>query len=216
MLITVLVSAVLIGLDQWLKYLAVQNLTAGSVRVLIPHVLGLTYVENDGAAFNLFSGSQMLLIVVTAVALLAFAAVLLFRRPKDKFTYLAMLLIFAGGVGNLIDRVHAGYVVDYLAFLFIRFPVFNLADICVVVGFFLWAFVLIRDEIRQRRLRTKNEGVEAVAPAADKAHATGNHSKYRYKKGAENIGENSEKISGITPEPNRENGAYPGEDHGEA
>lgn len=169
---TVLLCAALIGIDQLLKFWAVQNLAPIGTMPLIPHVMELRYVENDGAAFSLFSGMQPMLIVFTGIVLLGFCIVLLFRRPKKKLEYAAVLLIFAGGVGNFVDRVANGYVVDYLAPTFVNFAVFNFADILVVVGVCLLLVAVFRSEWGEYR-RKKQEGPEdtsSKAPPAETAH----------------------------------------------
>ena len=176
MFVTILLCVVLIGIDQLIKLWAVQNLAPVGTMPLIPHVMELRYVENDGAAFNLFSGMQTVLIVFTSLVLLAGAYILLFRRPKDRLTYLAILLVFSGGVGNLIDRVANGYVVDYLATLFIDFAVFNFADILVCVGVGLLLIAVLRSErreYRQKESRTDKPEEEkngSQYPMADNSH----------------------------------------------
>ncbi len=128
-------AALFVGLDQLVKYLVVQNIQPGAHVPLIPHVLELTYVRNTGAAFSLFQEHTGLLALVSvAVSVLLAAALwknLLFRRPLGKLT---LTLLLAGAVGNLIDRVFRGFVVDMFNVLFMEFAVFNVADICVVVG----------------------------------------------------------------------------------
>lgn len=157
LLLTILLCVALIGLDQLVKLWVVQNLLPVGTMPLIPGIIELRYVENDGAAFSLFSGMQTMLIIFTGLVLLGFAVVLLFRRPKDKLMYTAMLLILSGGVGNLIDRIVNGYVVDYLATQFMNFPVFNIADILVVVGVGLMLIAVFRAEWRDRKSRQADE-----------------------------------------------------------
>lgn len=150
MLFTIWISALLIGLDQLTKYIMVTGLKpVGSVEI-IPGILEFMYVENTGAAFSIFAGKQAILIGVTSLALLAVGYVLLFRKPKKKLEYWAVLLIFSGGIGNLIDRIANGYVVDFVNFLFVRFAVFNVADIYVTFGFIFLVISLIREELQNR------------------------------------------------------------------
>ena len=150
MLFTIWISALLIGLDQLTKYIMVTGLKpVGSVEI-IPGILEFMYVEITGAAFSIFAGKQAILIGVTSLALLAVGYVLLFRKPKKKLEYWAVLLIFSGGIGNLIDRIANGYVVDFVNFLFVRFAVFNVADIYVTFGFIFLVISLIREELQNR------------------------------------------------------------------
>lgn len=155
MILPLIVGILLIILDQVLKYLAVLHLKGAGNIVLIPHVLGLSYVENPGAAWGIFSGKTGFLSILTMILLLVIAWVLFFsgwiKTPLSKW---AAILFLAGGVGNLIDRVFVGYVVDYIRFLFIEFPVFNLADICVVAGFILFMIEIFIVEPRKTKKET--------------------------------------------------------------
>lgn len=129
------VTAVLIGLDQLTKWLAVTYLKNGESVTAIPGVLEFSYVENEGAAFGMLQGGRWFLVALTTILITALAVFVLtgrFRRYK-LFTVSGTLII-AGGIGNLIDRSIQGYVVDFLKVTFMNFPVFNLADCCVVVG----------------------------------------------------------------------------------
>ena len=133
MLYAVLVAA-LVALDQLVKYLVVQNIPLGEHVPFLPYLLDLTYVQNTGAAFSLFSEHTWLLAVISLVMSVLLAAALwkpLFRHP---FGRVALSLLLAGAIGNLIDRALQGYVVDMFHVLFMEFAVFNVADICVVVG----------------------------------------------------------------------------------
>ncbi len=168
MLFTIWVSALLIGLDQLTKYIMATSLQPIGSIVIIPGILEFMYVENTGAAFSIFAGKQSILIGVTSIALLAVGYFLLFRKPKKKLEYWAMLLIFSGGVGNLIDRIANGYVVDFFNFLFVRFAVFNVADIYVTFGFVLLVFSLLKEELDNRKKKKLLEtGDESSAEIQD-------------------------------------------------
>ncbi len=125
----------LIALDQFTKHLAVSNLKENPF-VIIPKVFQLTYHENNGAVWGILSGKIIFLILVTL--LLLFLMVFLYLKiPKDKrYNAIRIILVFicAGAVGNLIDRVFNGYVVDFIYFELIDFPVFNLADCYVTLS----------------------------------------------------------------------------------
>ena len=128
------VAAVLLAIDQMLKYFVLRDLRPVGTVTVIPGLLELTYVENTGAAFGLFKQVMWLVVAVTVVATVAII-VLLFRYKRHSFfSYTTAALLMAGGIGNLIDRIAHGFVVDYIDFRLIHFPVFNLADICVCVG----------------------------------------------------------------------------------
>ena len=137
--------AALVGIDQLIKLWAVQVLQPVGAMPLIPHVVELRFVLNQGMAFSLLSGKQLFLIIATSAALLAVAYGLFFRS-RGRYLQQAALLL-GGGIGNLIDRVLNGEVVDYINLLFMRFAVFNFADICVCVGVALWVLVIFLDEL---------------------------------------------------------------------
>ena len=129
-----LIAAVLVAVDQLVKYLVMTRIPLGEHVPFIPYILDLTYVTNTGAAFSIFSEHTWALAVVSLVMSILLAAALwmnLFRHPLGK---LPLTLLLAGAVGNLIDRAFRGFVVDMFNVLFMHFAVFNVADICVVVG----------------------------------------------------------------------------------
>jgi signal peptidase II len=140
-----LICAALVTIDQVAKYLSVQFLRPNGPIDLIPGVFQLSYVENDGASFGLFQGGRWIFVVLTFVVL---AAIVIYfaKLPREKqFDSLRAALIFitAGAVGNLIDRLLNGYVVDMFYFVPIDFPVFNVADSCVVCGTILMLFLFL-------------------------------------------------------------------------
>lgn len=146
---TILASALLVGVDQLLKHWAVVSLQPVGQMTLIPNVIGLRFILNDGAAFGMLAGKQVFLQIVTGVALVALLVYLLFKKPASKLEYASYLLIFAGGVGNMVDRVLNGVVVDYIEFLFMDFAVFNFADILVCVGVGLLFLALLVPEFKK-------------------------------------------------------------------
>ena len=130
----VILTAALVGLDQLVKYLVLRHIELGAHVPFIPHVLELTYVQNTGAAFSIFSGHTWVLALISLTMSVVLALAIwkgFFRHPVGKVT---LTLLLAGAVGNLIDRVFRGFVVDMFNVLFMNFAVFNVADICVVVG----------------------------------------------------------------------------------
>ena len=143
--------AVLVGADQLIKLWAVQVLEPVGTMPLIPHVVELRFVLNPGMAFSLLSGKQLFLIAATGAALLLVAYWLFFRSRGKKLQQAALILVLGGGIGNLIDRVLNGEVVDYINLLFMRFAVFNFADICVCVGVALWVLVILLEETHEEK-----------------------------------------------------------------
>ena len=138
-------TAVLVAFDQWTKNLAVEHLKGQEDISLIPGVLCLHYLENRGAAFGIFQDQRTFLLILTAIILICVCYVL-WRIPSDKKYNLLKLLcvmITAGGIGNLIDRVRLNYVVDFIYFSLIDFPVFNVADIYVTTSMFLLLILVL-------------------------------------------------------------------------
>lgn len=151
MLYVIVLATVLIGLDQFTKYLAINHLMNKDDIILIPGVLQLHYLENTGAAFSMLEGKQVLFAIMTPILLIALFYLLL-RMPKHKkympLDYVIVFLI-AGAIGNYIDRITNNYVVDFIYFSLINFPVFNVADIYVTVAvivLFLIILVFYKDE----------------------------------------------------------------------
>ena len=147
-LFSLLGAAVLVVLDQLIKHWATAALLpVGSMEVL-PGIVELRYCLNDGMAFSMLAGKQGLLIGVTSVMLVA-VLVMLFVRKMPLAERIAWTLVLGGGVGNLIDRVLNGVVVDYINVLFMHFAIFNFADICVCVGVGLLMLVLLLDSTKK-------------------------------------------------------------------
>lgn len=136
-------SGILIFLDQWTKSLAVEYLKSGREIQLIPNILSLLYVENAGAAFGILHGQQLIFLIITLVVL-AGVLMIFHKTPINKRYlpfFLCLLLVFSGAIGNCIDRQKQSYVVDFIYFRPIDFPVFNIADIYVTVACFLLLFL---------------------------------------------------------------------------
>lgn len=135
----------LILADQFTKYIAVVHLKDQPAIPLISDVLELNYLENRGAAFGMLQ-NQKIFFVFVAVMILAVIAYVIFKMPeKKKYTILHVLLVLiaSGAVGNMIDRLRLDYVVDFISFVLIHFPIFNVADIYVTVATFLLVILLL-------------------------------------------------------------------------
>lgn len=135
-------------IDQLVKAQIVENLSLGGEADVLPPLVRLVRVHNDGAAWSSFSGARWLLVAVTSL-LIAFLIWMLARIVRHPLGVWAFSFIAAGGAANLIDRVRLGYVVDMLEFMFVSFPVFNVADIFVTLGEPLMLIYLIRYHDRQ-------------------------------------------------------------------
>lgn len=135
-MIYAVLTVVLVALDQLVKYLVVQNIPLYTHVPFLPYVLDLTYVQNTGAAFSFLSEHTWLLTLISAVMSVVLTLAVWKKFFSHPFGRTALTLVLAGAVGNLIDRALLGYVVDMFNVLFMDFAVFNVADICVVVGGF--------------------------------------------------------------------------------
>ncbi len=150
-------AVLLVAADQLIKYLVLESLTKVATLPLIEGVLHLTYVENRGAAFGIFQGQRWILIGVTGVVLLAAIVFLLSGKLTERLMIWGVALIISGGIGNLIDRIARGFVVDYVDFRLINFYVFNLADACVCIGVGLVIlYILIIEPVQARRAKQAN------------------------------------------------------------
>ena len=139
-----LFAAGIVAADQISKALVLTHIPLGGEVPVLPGVVGLTYVRNFGAAFSSFQGMQWLF----AVIFIAFTAAIIWefskkRLPFTTFDRWCIALIYAGGLGNMIDRVRLGYVVDMIAVDFMEFPVFNVADCFITCGCILLIVHLI-------------------------------------------------------------------------
>lgn len=127
---------ILVGLDQWTKGLVVANLKGNSPFVIWDGVFELFYSENRGAAFGMMQEKQLFFFII-ALAVLGAVAYLMIKMPTDKRyrpMAVCLLLVSSGAVGNMIDRVSQGFVVDFLYFKLINFPIFNVADCYVTIA----------------------------------------------------------------------------------
>lgn len=146
MLWYVLILAALIAADQVLKWWTVSHLALGESAPFLPGIMQLTRLHNYGAAWSSFSGKTALLLVVTVALMVAVAVLLIKRIVRHPLGVIAGLLILGGGIGNMIDRIRLGYVVDMFDLQLFSYPIFNLADCFVVVGailgavYYLWLY----------------------------------------------------------------------------
>ncbi|MGN1138946.1 MAG: signal peptidase II [Ruminococcus sp.] len=142
--------------DQLLKYLVVNFLDKSSPTVVIPNLLNLTYVENRGAAFGMLADARWIFITFT-VLITIFLIYILFKKKIDSKLFLASVtLIIGGGIGNLIDRIFLGYVVDYLSISFFP-PVCNFADYCITIGAVLLVIYIVFISDFCKKEKSKNE-----------------------------------------------------------
>lgn len=142
----------IIVIDQLIKIIIVKNLYNSSM-IVLNGVLNLTYVENTGGAFGIGGNSTFMFIIVNIIVIALITKFIISKKNSISIYILIFLgLILAGGIGNLIDRVLRGFVVDYIDFSpLIKYPVFNIADMCIVIGCIAIAVNLIFNIIKDRK-----------------------------------------------------------------
>ncbi len=158
-LISAVVIAVLVGADQLFKYFADTMLANNQVATFIPGVLRFELVYNDAGMWGFFDGLRPVLSVLTAIISIAGIALIMSKKLKPMFLNVCAIAIVSGGIGNLIDRVARGYVIDYIDTVFCNFPTYNFADILVTCGCFAligYELYLTIVEIKQDRAKKHN------------------------------------------------------------
>lgn len=140
----IIIGLAAIVTDRLSKYYVSQNLRVGQGIPVITDIFHITYQRNTGAAFSILEGHTKLLAVFTLIILTAFIIYMFVKKPESKLLKLSAALITGGALGNLIDRIRLGYVIDFFDFCFINFPVFNIADCCVVVGAGLMCIYILK------------------------------------------------------------------------
>lgn len=157
-IIALLLAAAAVAIDQVIKMLVTANLMPVGRITVINGFLNLFYLENRGAAFGMFQNQKWFFIAVTLAISIVIIIALFKYENHEFFSYTASILIVGGGIGNLIDRVLHGYVVDYLSISFFP-PIFNFADCCVTVGtVFLLIHILLfvdKDGKSERVIRSR-------------------------------------------------------------
>lgn len=167
MLVLLILIALIVCADQLTKWLAVVYLGSGEITYVIPGVFRFVFVKNDGAAFGMLDDHRWVFMILSTVAIIGLLIFLWRKPPKSRLCKIAIAFLIGGGIGNMIDRVLLGYVIDFLDFC--AFPslwkwVFNVADAFVTVGTGMIMFYLIREIILEMREEQKKK-TEAVSDA---------------------------------------------------
>ena len=157
-LVSTIVAVLLVAIDQIVKNWAAETLIKGDIEIF-KNVLYLKYTENTGVAFSMFSDNRWILVGVTSVMLAAVLAFFLSGKVSGKLEVFSLSLLLSGGVGNLIDRISLGYVIDYIDVRIINFAIFNFADICICVGAFLLCVAVYFSDKKEKaeKLAKENE-----------------------------------------------------------
>jgi len=164
-ILMVLISLVSVALDQLTKWLAVTYVKpVGTIPIIKfgdTEWVNFTYCENTGMSFSLLEGQRFILIALP-VLLIGVVVYLIFSgKIKSKAMKIALAFLAGGGLGNLIDRIFLGYVVDFIDFRIINFAIFNFADICAVLGGFAFALMMIIDETKTEKQKKQEENKAA-------------------------------------------------------
>lgn len=129
-----IIMLLLIGIDQFTKFLSVTYLKGIDEVSVLCEVLVLKYCENTGAAFSMFQDNKFILVGLTSLFLLIGLFAVFSGKIKNHFLIYTISAVVAGGIGNLIDRISLGYVVDFIYIKIIDFAIFNFADMCITLG----------------------------------------------------------------------------------
>ena len=141
------IIAVLIVIDQLVKAYVVQNIALGELKSWIPNLVSLTYLQNRGAAFSMLQDQQWFFALITFVVM-GVAVWYLHKHIEDSWWLVTgIVLIIAGGLGNFIDRISQGFVVDMFHLDFINFAIFNVADSYLTVGVIVLVLAMLKEEI---------------------------------------------------------------------
>lgn len=143
-----LIMIILVAIDQIIKYIVASNMDLLSSISIIDNFFSITYVINDGAAWNLLSGNQLFLILISLCACVAIYIYFIKDKVLSILDKILFGLLYSGIIGNLLDRIVRGNVIDYLDFKILgyNFPVFNLADICIVISTILIVILAFRGD----------------------------------------------------------------------
>ena len=165
-----LVSLGVVAVDQLTKWLCVAYLKPVGRVTLIPDFLKLTYVENRGAAFGSFTENRWVFMVISTVAIIGVTVYLLRYCEDDRLLRCALALIIGGGVGNMIDRIALGYVIDFIDFCGIWAYVFNGADSAVCIGAGLMILYVILEIVRESKAAKQQSATEAESTTTEDDH----------------------------------------------
>lgn len=156
MVTTIIISIILLCIDQISKLLVVNLLTKTDSITIIKNFFYLTYINNDGAAFSILVGKRIFLILIAVLAIVMLIRYIKKNNIQNKLELVSISLIIGGSLGNLMDRVVRGYVIDFLDFKIFNynFPIFNLADTFIVIGVIL---LLLKEIRKENNLDSRNK-----------------------------------------------------------
>lgn len=155
-MIIIIISIILLCIDQISKLLVVNLLTKTNSITIIKNFFYLTYINNDGAAFSILVGKRIFLILIAVLVIVMLIRYIKKNNIQNKLELVSISLIIGGSLGNLMDRLVRGYVIDFLDFKLFNynFPIFNLADTFIVIGVFL---LLLKEIRKENNLDSRNK-----------------------------------------------------------
>ncbi|MFV0557144.1 MAG: signal peptidase II [Enterococcus sp.] len=149
-IIYLVISSAIVAIDQLVKWGVVQNLALGESQSVIDQFFSLTYIKNTGAAWSILEGRMIFFYIITLIAVIGCLIMLYKNLQGSKFLTYGLTFIIAGALGNFIDRLRLGYVVDMFQTDFINFPIFNVADMALCIGVALVFIYAIIDEKKEQ------------------------------------------------------------------
>lgn len=153
-----IVSVILIGIDQWVKYWTVANIALHETVEFIPSFLSLTYIRNTGAAWSILEGQMWLFFIITIVAVVVIMYLLIKHRTEHWLFAIGLSFVLAGALGNFIDRMRLGYVVDMFQTEFMNFPIFNVADVSLFIGVaFIFIYTVFEEKLKGNNNEKRNK-----------------------------------------------------------
>lgn len=155
-MIYLILAALIVIADQAVKYLVVSHIALGETAFSVLKLFSITYVKNEGAAFSMMSGKVSALSVVSVLFCVGVIVYWIWKKPTNKMLCTAVELMFSGALGNAIDRISRGFVVDFIKAEFISFPVFNIADMAIVIGAVLLVLYEMLFDKKENNKEVKN------------------------------------------------------------
>lgn len=159
MLLWIIIATVIVAVDQICKLLVMTNLADTDCVHFLPGLIDFVYVKNTGAAFSILSDSTALLAAVSVIFCIGVGIFWYVKKPQNRIFQASLTLLFAGALGNAIDRVIRGFVVDFISTAFMKFPVFNIADIAITFGAVLLIVYMIffdKEEVKNEENNTSD------------------------------------------------------------
>ncbi|MFO7815295.1 MAG: signal peptidase II [Halanaerobiales bacterium] len=137
----IIIVFILVFIDQLIKHMIFNNYMLGQSMPLIEDFLYITYIKNTGVAFGFLKNNNIFMVIVISVIIILLLFFYFHEKKKSLVLNISIMLLVSGAIGNLIDRIMRGFIIDYINFTF--WPAFNLADTLIVIGSFLLGFYII-------------------------------------------------------------------------